>query len=279
MLSFLFPLFLSLFTFSFVILFLIMYSVTCHAYSPPSYNNPSAILSGAIHMSDSESVYSDVSLDEEDEELIWRVFYNEADENENEKEAPVPEDEFSDLSDVEDEDLKAKYLRLKNGEVPDMDEDAKKRLLITSFTDDQMERFEAYRRMTVNKPGVKKLCNGILGHSISQNIAVVLAGLSKLLLGDIITIAFEVQEREYKTQLKLDIDAKKKRKRDAIRQLANGEEVQLVPEKNLEYLGDRQMPLTPEHIREAWRIYRLENSGAFTSKWRSLSGPNTTLFR
>ena len=37
--------------------------------------------------------------------------------------------------------------------------------------------------MTVNKPGVKKICNGIVGHTIPQIIAVVMAGVSKLFLG------------------------------------------------------------------------------------------------
>ncbi|KAM9910210.1 hypothetical protein OXX80_012238 [Metschnikowia pulcherrima] len=234
-------------------------------------------------MSDSESVHSDVSLDEEDEELIWRVFYspleeqNGADENLAEFQA----EEISDLSDIEDEELVNKYKRLKRQEQgeEDLDDDEKKRLLITSFSNDQMERFEAYRRMAVNKPGVKKICNGVLGHSIPQNIAVVMAGLSKSLLGDIITKAFEVQENEFKTKLIMDIDAKKKRKRDTLQRLSRGEDVSSIPEKNLLYMGDSKMPLTPEHIREAWRLYRLENSGTFPAKWRTQGEGDGLLFR
>lgn len=214
-------------------------------------------------MSDNESTYSDVSLDEDDEELIWRVFYSKNDE-------PSPEasdDELSGLSDLEDQALVAKYKALKSGD--DIDDDEKKRLLITSFTDDQMERFEAYRRMAVNKPGVKKVCNSVLNHLIPQNLAVVMAGLLKLLLGDIITKAFEVQEREHKTQLIMDIEAKKTRKRETLRRLANGEDVSPVQEKSLEYLGDVKTPLQPAHIREAWRLYRAESSGTIPAKWRT----------
>lgn len=237
-------------------------------------------------MSDSESIHSDVSLDEEDEELIWRVFYSPLEEQgaPEEKEAENEEsgeEEFTDLSDIEDEQLVETYHRLrreKNQDEP-LDDDEKKRMLITSFSDDQMERFEAYRRMAVNKPGVKKICNSVLGHLIPQNIAVVMAGLSKLLLGDVITKAFEVQENEYKTQLILDMEAKKKRKRETLQRLANGEEVLLVPEKNLDYMGDHQMPLTPEHICEAWRLYRLENSGAFPAKWRTQGESDGLMFR
>ncbi|KAM9915741.1 hypothetical protein OXX59_010415, partial [Metschnikowia pulcherrima] len=155
-----------------------------------------------------------------------------------------------------------KYKRLKRQEQgeEDLDDDEKKRLLITSFSNDQMERFEAYRRMAVNKPGVKKICNGVLGHSIPQNIAVVMAGLSKSLLGDIITKAFE-------------------RKRDTLQRLSRGEDVSSIPEKNLLYMGDSKMPLTPEHIREAWRLYRLENSGTFPAKWRTQGEGDGLLFR
>lgn len=249
-------------------------------------------------MSDCESDFSDVSLDEEDEALIWRVLYSpheedeknrdndENDESEEKKKEETEEiEEFddSDLSDVEDDELVAKYNKLKrqadgDGDV-ELDDDEKKRLLVTSFTDDQMERFEAYRRMAVNKPGVKKICNSILGHLIPQNIAVVMAGLSKLLLGDIITKAFEVQENEFKTQFKLEIDSKKRRKRDTLQKLAKGEDVPLVPERNLEYMGDYKMPLTPEHIREAWRLYRLENSGTLEAKWRSQGEGDGLYFR
>lgn len=241
-------------------------------------------------MSDSESIHSDVSLDEEDEELIWRVFYSPLEEQtggdekltEDGENGESDDEELSGLSDIEDTALVETYKRLKRereDESTEIDEDEKKRLLITSFSDDQMERFEAYRRMAVNKPGVKKICNSVLGHLIPQNIAVVMAGLSKLLLGDVITKAFEVQQNEYKTQLILDMEAKKKRKRDTLRRLANGEEVLLIPEKNLEYMGDHQMPLTPEHIQEAWRLYRLENSGAFPAKWRTQGEADGLMFR
>lgn len=233
-------------------------------------------------MSESDGYQSDVSLDEDDEALIWRVFYSLQEENtkgsDNLNQEEIDED-MSDLSDIDDQELVAQYRELKSQENAPISEDEKRRLLITSFTEDQMERFEAYRRMTVNKPGVKKICNSILGHSIPQNIAIVMAGLSKLLLGDIITKAFEVQEREYKAQLIIDIEAKKKQKKETLRRLAAGDDVFEAPDKKLEYLGDQRMPLQPEHIREAWRLYRLESSGAFLSQWRTQGEGDGKLFR
>ncbi|RCK65795.1 Transcription initiation factor TFIID subunit 11 [Candida viswanathii] len=234
-----------------------------------------------------------VSLDEEDEELIWRVFFHELekyeqaaqgyeessddddDEEEEEKdeddngyvsddgdsESSTDEHNIEDLLDVDDAELVAKYRALKSEKINrNLTEEEQKRLLIANFTDEQMERFEAYRRMTINKPGVKKICNGIVGHTIPQIIAVVMAGISKLFLGDIITKAFEVQKRDYKGQLILDIEAKKDQKRQIQSSLQRGQDIE-VDERELRFEGDEIHPLQPHHIREAWRLYKLENSG------------------
>lgn len=232
-------------------------------------------------MSDEEN-FSDVSLDEDDEELIWRVFYSEREERNKKHQSAGDEDEeeISDVSDVDDQELVNKYKQLKEKENAELTEDEKRKLLITSFTNEQMDKFEAYRRMTVNKPGVKKICNSIVGHLIPQNMPIILAGLSKRFLGDIIVKAFEVQDREYKAQLILDIDAKKKRKKDTLRRLERGEDVSgEPPEQSLQYLGDHRGPLQPEHIREAARLYKLENSGAYLSKWRTEGDGDGKLFR
>ncbi|RKP28423.1 histone-fold-containing protein [Metschnikowia bicuspidata] len=240
-------------------------------------------------MSDSESLQSDVSLDEENEELIWKVFYRILD-SDAAGAAPGPhvdasgEDpfDFSDLSDIEQAEpaLVARYRQLREKDQRVLPDDEQRALLISSFSEEQMERFEAFRRMAINKAGVRKVCNGILGNTMPQNIAVVMAGLSKQLLSEIITLAFEVQERENKTQLILDIDEKKKRKRETIRKLASGDEnLPTEPERKLEYLGDYKLPLTPDHIREAWRIFQTLGCGAFLSKWRTQGENDGKLFR
>ncbi|KAF6072326.1 hTAFII28-like protein conserved region family protein [Candida albicans] len=211
-----------------------------------------------------ENEYQDddyVSLDEEDEELIWRVFFqklekhnkksnnndSESDESEESEDTSeeeeeetgdedFDEDDLSDLSDIDDPALVATYKALMSEKVnKNLGEEEQRRLLISNFTDDQMERFEAYRRMTVNKPGVKKICNGIVGHTIPQIIAVVMAGVSKSFLGEIISKAFEIQERNSKDEIH---------------------------------------PLQPEHIREAWRYTSLRTvyfSEVGKEKWETMA--------
>ena len=122
------------------------------------------------------------------------------------------EDDLSDLSDIDDPALVATYKALMSEKVNKNLGEEEQKTIDINFTDDQMERFEAYRRMTVNKPGVKKICNGIVGHTIPQIIAVVMAGVSKLFLGEIISKAFEIQERNSKGRLLMDIETKKKQR-------------------------------------------------------------------
>lgn len=228
-------------------------------------------------MSD-ESDHSDVSLDEEDEELIWRVFYSQNEVNHSDSSDSESDSDIS-VSDIDDPELVAKYRDLRENRVQeDLSPEEKKRLLIFNFTDEQMQRFEAFRRLRINKPGIKKVCNSVLGHSIAQNIAIVLAGISKLYIGEIITRAFEVQERENKAKLLADIERKKQQKRDILKTLESGTEVE-VDDTRLTYEGDVQQPLQPHHIREAWRLYQLESSGAAQAQWRREGGSDGKFFR
>lgn len=245
-----------------------------------------------------EEYESDVSLEEEDEELIWRVFYGPAeqktrlaqlqhmqdfpdsfDDSEEDDDEDLHDEYFTDLSDIDSPQLVAKYKELKKAKInAELTEEEERRLLLSNFTEEQMEKYEAYRRVTVNKPGVKKVCNSVLGYSLPQNIVVVLAGLSKLLLSEVITRAYEVQQREFKAKLILDIENKKKQKRNILKSLEEGVEIE-VDHKPLQYLGDLKQPLKPEHLREAWRLYKIENSGAFNSQWRRQGEADGKFFR
>lgn len=247
---------------------------------------------------EAEDYESDVSLEEEDEELIWRVFYGPAeqktrlaqldsiqdlsdsfDDSDDDVDEYLNDDDLTDLSDIDDPQLVAKYKELKQAKInANLTEEEERRLLLSNFTEDQMEKYEAYRRVTINKPGVKKVCNSVLGYSLPQNIVVVLAGLSKLLLSEVITRAYEVQQREFKAKLILDIENKKKQKRKILKSLEEGIEIE-VDHKPLKYLGDENQPLKPEHLREAWRLYKLESSGAFNSQWRRQGESDGKFFR
>ena len=112
------------------------------------------------------------------------------------------------------------------------------RLLIKSFTEEQRDRFEYYRRCSLSRPRVRKVSNSFpsnipyhltiqklmessLGTPVSEEMVIIMGGVTKLYLGEIVEVAKEIQQS----------------------------------------WGDSG-PLAPCHIREAYRRIRREDRGA-----------------
>ncbi|KAF8699477.1 TAFII28 protein, partial [Rhizoctonia solani] len=92
------------------------------------------------------------------------------------------------------------------------------KLLLSSFTPDQLARYETYRRSTLNKQSVRRFIHQSLGANVSVNVAQVIAGFSKVFVGEIIELARQVQQQS------------------------------LPP-------GAVPGPLTPDHLRAAYQLY------------------------
>ncbi|KAJ1303843.1 hypothetical protein OPQ81_008263 [Rhizoctonia solani] len=92
------------------------------------------------------------------------------------------------------------------------------KLLLSSFTPDQLARYETYRRSTLNKQSVRRFIHQSLGANVSVNVAQVIAGFSKVFVGEIIELARHVQQQS------------------------------LPP-------GTVPGPLTPDHLRAAYQLY------------------------
>ncbi|TFY53182.1 hypothetical protein EVG20_g10232, partial [Dentipellis fragilis] len=69
------------------------------------------------------------------------------------------------------------------------------KVLMDNFTPEQYERFEAYRRHALPKQAVRKVIQQTLGHQVSQPVAQVVAGFSKVFVGEIVEKARAVQAR------------------------------------------------------------------------------------
>ncbi|KAG8722074.1 hypothetical protein FRC09_006863 [Ceratobasidium sp. 395] len=69
------------------------------------------------------------------------------------------------------------------------------KLLLSSFTPEQLARYETYRRSTLNKQSVRRFIHQSLGANVSVNVAQVVAGFSKVFVGEIIELARHVQEQ------------------------------------------------------------------------------------
>ncbi|KAJ1020198.1 hypothetical protein NDA16_004477 [Ustilago loliicola] len=66
-------------------------------------------------------------------------------------------------------------------------------LLSMVMDEDQLDRHMASRRGALNKASVRKLVNHVLSQSVSQHVAMVVSGVAKIFVGEIIEKAREIQ--------------------------------------------------------------------------------------
>ncbi|PWZ01726.1 TAFII28-domain-containing protein [Testicularia cyperi] len=66
-------------------------------------------------------------------------------------------------------------------------------LLSMVMDDDQLDRHMASRRGALNKTSVRKLVNHVLSQSVSQHVAMVVSGVAKIFVGEIVEKARQIQ--------------------------------------------------------------------------------------
>ncbi|KAI8615211.1 hTAFII28-like protein conserved region-domain-containing protein [Chytriomyces sp. MP71] len=75
------------------------------------------------------------------------------------------------------------------------EEKAEMRALIESFSEEQLHRFEVFRRSRLPKNAVKKVLTTILGSTtVPPSVIIALGGTGKLFIGDIVEIGLEVMQ-------------------------------------------------------------------------------------
>jgi transcription initiation factor TFIID subunit 11 len=71
------------------------------------------------------------------------------------------------------------------------------RHLLASFTPEQLERYECFRRSTLNRKTVRKVVGVVTGNGPKEAALIVIAGLAKTFVGDLVEEGLRVQaERE-----------------------------------------------------------------------------------
>ncbi|VVC45737.1 Hypothetical protein CINCED_3A020112 [Cinara cedri] len=102
----------------------------------------------------------------------------------------------------------------KNKKHIEAEEREKMRVLVSKFTEKQLNRYEMFRRSVFPKSVFKKIIQTITGNSVSQNVIIAMSGIAKVLVGEIVEEALDIMEAQGDSG-----PLRPKHLREAIRQL------------------------------------------------------------
>ncbi|CAD5111106.1 unnamed protein product [Dimorphilus gyrociliatus] len=75
------------------------------------------------------------------------------------------------------------------------EERTKMQILVSNFSESQLNRYEMFRRASFPKAAIRRLMQSLTGTSISQNVCVAMAGIAKYYVGEIVECALDIRDQ------------------------------------------------------------------------------------
>jgi transcription initiation factor TFIID subunit 11 len=82
----------------------------------------------------------------------------------------------------------------KNKKDSQEEERMKMQLLVSNFSEEQLNRYEMFRRAAFPKASIKRLMQSIAGAPVSQSVVIAMSGIAKVYVGEIVETALDVLE-------------------------------------------------------------------------------------
>jgi len=78
----------------------------------------------------------------------------------------------------------------------ELEEEERERMqvLVSYFTEDQLDRYEMYRRAAFPKAAIRRLMQTLTTCSVSQNAVIAMSGIAKVFIGEVMEEALDVKE-------------------------------------------------------------------------------------